>query len=111
MRKFFRRFVANDPRLLTGIGVREQNRIRVDGSKTGTMLYGPYILLFPGHYEATVKFDPTILPKGSATLDVCVDTGRKVLATRTLDAEQFQEQGMSVSLAFSCADLMRRTEI
>ena len=111
MPKMSRRFGANDPRLLTGIGIRERNRIRVDGSRAGPMLYGPYILLFPGHYEATVKFDPTVMPKGSATMDVCVDTGRKVLATRTLEAEQFRDEGMSASLAFSSADPMRRTEI
>jgi Macrocin-O-methyltransferase (TylF) len=111
MPKMFRRFLANDPRLLTGIGIREQNRIRVDGSKTGTMLYGPYIMLFPGQYEATVKFDPGITPKGSATLDVCVDTGREILATRTFDAEQLWQQNMNISLAFSCGDLVRRAEV
>jgi Macrocin-O-methyltransferase (TylF) len=111
MPKMFRRFLANDPRLLTGIGIREQNRIRVDGSKTGTMLYGPYILLFPGQYEATVKFDPGITPKGSAILDVCVDTGRTILATQALDAKQLPNQNMSTSLAFSCDDLGRRAEV
>jgi Macrocin-O-methyltransferase (TylF) len=111
MPKMTRRFVANDPRLLTGIGIREQNRIRVDGSRTGTMLYGPYIPLFPGDYEATVKFDPAITPKGSAMLDVAVDTGRRVLATRTINSEQLMNQGMSASLGFSCNDLMRRAEI
>lgn len=111
MPKMFRRYLANDPRLLTGIGTREQNRIRVDGSRPGTMLYGPYMLLFPGHYEARVTFDPAIMPKGSATLDIAVDTGRKVLATRTLHAEKLQEEGMSASLRFSSGDLMRRTEI
>jgi len=106
-----RRFLANDPRLLTGIGTRERNRIRVDGSRTGTILYGPYMLLFPGQYEARVTFDPAVTPKGSATLDISVDTGRKVLATRTLDAEHLQEEGMSASLKFSGSDVMRRTEI
>lgn len=111
MPKMFHRFVADDPRLLTGIGVREQNRIRVDGSSAGSVLYGPYILLPPGHYEATVKFDPAISPKGSATLDVAVDTGRKVLAAQTVQAEQLQEQGMKTSLRFTCDDLMARAEI
>jgi len=111
MPKMFRRFLANDPRLFTGIGTREQNRIRVDGSRTGTILYGPYMLLFPGQYEAKVTFDPAILPQGSATLDVSVDAGRTVLATRTLDAERLQEEGMRASLKFSGGDLMRRTEI
>ena len=111
MPKMFRRFLANDPRLFTGIGTREQNRIRVDGSRTGTILYGPYMLLFPAHYEARMKFDPAVMPKGSATLDISVDTGRKVLATRTLDAEHLQEEGMSASLKFSGGDVMRRTEI
>jgi hypothetical protein len=75
------------------------------------MLYGPYILLFPGQYEATVKFDPAVMPKGTATLDVCINTGREVLATHTLDAEQLLDHSMSASLPFSCRDLMRRVEI
>lgn len=111
MPKMFRRFVADDPRLLTAIGIREQNRIRVDGSRTGTVLYGPYILLFPGDYEATIKFDPAIRPRGSATLDVAADTGRTVLATRIVHSEQLLEQGMKASLEFTCGDLMRRAEI
>ncbi len=111
MPKMTRRFVADDPRLLTGIGMRERNRIRVDGSRTGTVLYGPYILLHPGDYKATVKFDPEISPKGAATLDVCADTGQKVLANRRLDAEQLIDEGMSASLGFTCTDLMRRAEI
>ena len=58
-----------------------------------------------------MKFDPAVMPKGSATLDISVDTGRKVLAARTLDAKQIQEEGMSASLKFSGGDVMRRTEI
>src|SRR5262249_28858993 len=111
MPSMFRRFLANDPRLLTGIGTRERNRISVDGSRIGTILYGPYILLCPGQYEARVTFDPAIMPMGSATLDVSVDTGRTVLATRTLAADRLQEEGMSASLKFSSGDVMRRTEI
>jgi hypothetical protein len=111
MPKMFRRFTANDPRLLTGVGIREQGRIRADGSGAGTILYGPYISLLPGNYEATIRFDPGVMPQGFATFDACADTGRMVLATRMLSAEQLHEQGMSASLAFSCNDIIQRAEI
>ncbi|HTV43951.1 MAG TPA: TylF/MycF/NovP-related O-methyltransferase [Stellaceae bacterium] len=111
MPKIFRRFTADDPRLFMGIGIREQGRIRVDGSRRGTIFFGPYIALHPGRYEATVKFDSSVMPQGSARLDASADTGRMVLAVQTLSAEQLQEQNMSASVVFSCSDLMRRAEI
>jgi len=106
-----RRLMASDPRLLTEIGIREQNRIRVDGSRTGTMLYGPYIPLPPGDYEATVRFDPAITPRGAATFDVAADIGRVVLASRQIVAERLIEQGMSASLSFSCRDRTKLHEV
>src|SRR5579884_3491619 len=111
MQRVVHRFAATDMRLFTQIGIREQDRIRVDGSRTGWVLYGPYVHLGPGNYEATVRFDPALGPMGSATLDVSADAGQKVLATRTIDAGQLRHQGMSASLTFSCAHPVPNVEV
>ena len=111
MTKILRRFLADDMRLLTEIGIREQNRVRVDGSKRGMMVYGPYIDLMPGHYEASVKFDPTVTPAGSATLDVRADAGPEVLAKRIIKAGQLRKQDFVISLPFHCKKFMREVEI
>lgn len=102
MPRIVRRFDANNPRLLTQIGIREQNRIRADGSKTGVILYGPYIHLPPGNYKARIRFDSAITPTGSAMMNVSASSGQEVLAECTITAEQLQEQDMTASLEFSC---------
>ena len=107
----FRRFLANDPRLFTAIGIREPKRIRADGSRTGAMLFGPYIHLLRGRYQATVKFDPAVAPKGSVRLEVCADNGLQMLATQTLDAQRLVEQGMNASIAFCCSEAKQRAEV
>ena len=111
MPRLVRRFLARDSRLLTEIGVRDDDWIRADGSRPGWILYGPYIYLPAGTYEATVRFDPAIVPMGSATLDVSADVGQHILTIRNFNAEQLLDQGMNVSLAFSCADPMPNVEV
>jgi hypothetical protein len=111
MPQLVRRFMARNSRLYTEIGIRGDDWIRVDGSRAGWVLYGPYIYLPAGTYEATVKFDPAIAPEGSAILDVSADVGRHIITTRNVDAEQLLDEGMNASLAFSCADPMPNVEV
>jgi glycosyltransferase involved in cell wall biosynthesis/GT2 family glycosyltransferase len=111
MHRIVRRFTANDARLLTQIGRREKNRICVDGSSAGTALYGPYVPMAPGNYEATIRFDPAVTPTGFATMDVCADVGREVLAVQTITAEQVCDQGFSASLVFSGAHPIPDVEV
>jgi hypothetical protein len=104
-------FAADHVRLLTQIGIRGQNRIRVDGSRTGTVLYGPYIHLAPGNYEAAIRFDPAIPCTGRATMDVSADSGQELLAEQTITAEQLRDQGMNVALRFSGAHPLFNVEV
>ncbi|MGH9770373.1 MAG: glycosyltransferase [Candidatus Acidiferrales bacterium] len=111
MPRIVRRFTTDDARLLTQIGIREKNRIRADGSRAGMVLYGPYIHLAPGNYEATIQFDPALAPAGLARMDVSADSGKEVLAARTITAEQLCEQGMSASIPFSCTNPTLNIEV
>ena len=81
------------------------------GSRTGAMLFGPYIHLLRGRYQATVTFDPAVAPKGSVRLDVCAGRGRQVLAAQTLDAQRLVEQEMNASIAFCCSEAIQRAEV
>ena len=67
-------FLPDDLRLKTGVGIRELSAIRVPAAN-GTALYGPYIDLLAGHYEAVIRFDPDVPCHGVAVMDVCAIMG------------------------------------
>src|SRR5215469_11078575 len=101
MGHLFHAFGADDLRLNTVIGVREHDLIRVDGGKSGVGLYGPYVDLPPGSYEALIRFDPSTPCRGTATMDACSGCGVEVLADQIITAQQIGDQGSSARIEFS----------
>jgi hypothetical protein len=65
MSKLSYRFSPDDLRLRTGIGIRESRAIRIPMIK-GAALYGPYVDLPAGRYEAAIRFDPNMPCCGGA---------------------------------------------
>jgi hypothetical protein len=95
------RFSPDDLRLRTATSIRERNIIRIPSVK-GTALYGPYIDLLAGRYEAVIRFDPGTPCNGAAMMDVCAGVGAKRLAEHWITADQILSGEMSARLAFSC---------
>ena len=50
-------FSSDDLRLQTAIGIRDRDLIHIPMTN-GTALYGPYVELLAGSYEAVIRFDP-----------------------------------------------------
>jgi hypothetical protein len=104
------RFSADNPRLKTAIGIREINAIRIPMTD-GTALYGPYVDLLAGLYEAVIHFDPDTPCSGAAMMDVCSGVGAERLAERWITANEILSGGMSVKLDFWCPRLSQDVEV
>ena len=109
MTEIYHKFLASDPVLRTGVGIREANFIRVAGAKNGTALYGPYINLPAGRYEAVIHFDPDTPCEGSARMDACA--GQAVLAKQRITAGEIFNHGMKASIKFSCPTQLGGVEV
>jgi hypothetical protein len=96
------RFSPSDLCLKTVIGIREPHVISIP-KETGAALYGPYIDLLPGRYEAVIVFDPTLPCEGRAMMDVCAGAGTHRLTGASITADGIRAGGMSARLGFSCS--------
>ncbi len=99
---------ANDPRLHSVNGERGETTLRFANTAAGTALYGPYIDLPPGRYRARLCFDPAAPAGGQAVMDVCVNTGEKVLASLPVTAKRLQA---GASLSFASEAPLSRLEV
>jgi Macrocin-O-methyltransferase (TylF) len=104
------RFSPDDVRLRTAVGIREPTVIRIPMA-SGTALYGPYIDLLAGRYEAVIRFDPDIACRGRAIMDVCAGVGTERLAWQLISADQIVADDMSARLEFSCVRAAHGVEI
>jgi hypothetical protein len=104
------RFSPDDVRLRTAIGIREPTVIRIPMA-SGTALYGPYIDLLAGRYEAVIRFDPDIACRGRAIMDVCAGVGTERLAWQWISADQILADDMSARLEFSCVRASHGVEV
>jgi hypothetical protein len=95
---------------MTAIGIREPNVIRIP-KMTGTALYGPYVDLLAGRYEAVIRFDPHTPCHGCAMMDVCAGVGAERLAEQWITADQILVGGLNAKLEFSCARRLHGVEV
>ena len=74
-------------------------------------LYGPYIDLLPGRYEAVIRFDPGTPCGGRAMMDVCATVGAERLTSQSITADEILAAGMSARLEFSCPRPLHGVEV
>jgi len=104
------RFSPDNLRLQTATGIREPTVIRIPAIK-GTALYGPYIDLLAGRYEALIRFDPEVPCRGGAIMDVCAGSGAERLSKKRITAGRILSGGMSAQLDFSCSRPLQGVEV
>jgi predicted O-methyltransferase YrrM len=68
----------------------------------GTALYGPYVDLPAGRYEALIRFDPDTSCHGGAMMDVCAGFATERLAGQWITADQIRAGSMAAKLEFCC---------
>jgi hypothetical protein len=103
-------FSPDDLRLQTAIGIRDRDVIRIPMTN-GTALYGPYVELLAGSYEAVIRFDPDTPCHGGAMMDVCAGGGAEQLAEHRITADQILAGAMSAKLEFSCPHPLQGVEV
>jgi 2-polyprenyl-3-methyl-5-hydroxy-6-metoxy-1,4-benzoquinol methylase len=89
---------AGDPRLQSLAGDRHSNLIILDG-KPGYGLFGPYLRLPAGHYQARIQFETTPAA-GRARFEVAAGSGTVLLSSKDLDLAQLAEAGSQATLPF-----------
>ena len=109
MSKMYYQFCPDNLNLKT-VGIREPNVIRIP-KVTGVALYGPYIDLLPGRYEAVICFDPGTPCGGRAMMDVCATVGAERLTSQSITADEILAAGMSARLEFSCPRPLHGVEV
>ena len=110
MSEILYRFSPDDSRLRTAIGIRESDVIRIPMA-SGTALYGPYLDLPAGEYEAVIRFDPHTPCRGRAVMDVCAAVGTERLAWRWITADEILASAMTARLGFSCVGPTAAVEV
>ncbi len=102
------RLEATDPRLHTTHGQRDEAGLRFANAASGTALYGPYMDLPAGRYRACLSFAEGEMAHGQGVMDVCVETGSRVLARVPVSAARLQA---GASLTFSSDEPLRQVEV
>lgn len=80
--EFSKRYDGSSPALLTAVGERDANGIRLSGVP-GVALYGPYVDLPAGNYVARIAFAGDQL-SGRGLMDVSCDAGVNILMSRPI---------------------------
>jgi hypothetical protein len=97
-------FSASGPELRTEIGRVDDGTIILDGMRGGTGLFGPYIDLPPGRYDAQIFFAPHKPSSGRAVVDVAVNCGNKRLAEKTIALPSKNNRSVHISFQTSAED-------
>jgi hypothetical protein len=97
----FYRFSPDDVRIRTPTAIRDRNVIRIP-KMSEAAIYGPYVDLPAGRYDAVIHFDPGTPCSGSAIMDVFAGTGAEQLAQQRITVDQIIAGGMTAKLEFSC---------
>jgi SAM-dependent methyltransferase len=92
----------DDPRMNTEIGRRYGTVIELPGEREGTGLYGPYIDLPAGQYEAQLHFRGH--GAGQAVMDIAAEAGARILAQCPLRGDAIGRPARSFSLGFEVPD-------
>ena len=94
--------------LQTRTGLKRRDRFRLDAAPAGFALFGPYLSLPAGSYEAEILFDPDEPVRGAAVADVARDAGSVVVQDRvTFDGET----GVVIRLAWMLAEPAAQVEV
>jgi glycosyltransferase involved in cell wall biosynthesis len=104
------RYWGSDPRLSSVVGERKGTAIWSTG-RAGHLLYGPYLNLKPGHYQATIRGRIGPIGANGAVADVCIEGGTKVLARKILRENGETLASLEFSIATPCTGLETRVYV
>lgn len=103
---------ANDTRLMTQVGVKEDNRI-VSTGQAGFLLFGPYIPLAAGEYDVLIHCTLGETGSSGAHVDAVAGSGNRIITDLPLDDTSWNDGSfrITISLDAPCNDLEIRIQI
>jgi hypothetical protein len=92
-------FNINDERIKTSLK-KNSDSISIDG-QIGAVIYGPYIDLPAGSYEARVIFSGDRAAKGTGTIDACANMGANILKSKSFRFDKLDRRRPYASVEFT----------
>ena len=95
---------AKDPKQIHARGAKRTEagiEIDVGPGDPEAVLHGPYYPLKKGDYEGTIRFDPAVPVTVSGHFDVVCDQASLALVKRQYSAQEINDGGFEIKLAFS----------
>ena len=80
----FKKYLVNDPKIYSQIGIRNNNNILVSNGLAGYLVYGPYVYLQAGKYIANIYLSDTTSLMGNGYIDVSCRKGEVILAKKAI---------------------------
>lgn len=102
---------ATDARFGSVTGRRTPNGIQLTRAASGYALFGPYVPLAPGNYVARLWLDGTEPAEGRGKVDVCVQTGAKVVSSRQVAVPSTAGQARCFELLFTLEEQYDDVEV
>jgi len=78
-------FRGSDNRLFTQVGIKRSDDIIIEKSEAGVGLYGPYLNLPKGKYQANIIFATRPKLRGRVVMDVCANQGNMLITSSQFD--------------------------
>lgn len=97
--------LADDPRLQTQIGVREDGKLKLSAPDTEGAryfgLFGPYINLANGTYNIDIAITISAHASGNIGFDVCCDSGQTIIHYADFDIEDLRSGHLETQITAS----------
>jgi hypothetical protein len=111
MSDFFLRYLGDNPRLYTTVGVKRDDKIILDKCSGGCGLYGPYVNLPRGRYYASMRFAPGDQPRGRGWVDVCRNMDAHVIASAPFDFSKLTRGAKEIGIGFDLHQAARQCQV
>jgi SAM-dependent methyltransferase len=93
-------FSPGDERLKTASELRTADTLVID-ALVGVVLYGPYLDLLAGEYEARIHLAPAASHSGAVTMDLASENGTHVIAEKRFDLGELDPARPVLSIKFT----------
>jgi SAM-dependent methyltransferase len=101
---------ADDERLYADAISRTRDAIIID-KLSGIVLYGPYLNLPAGNYEARIHLAPTHTRSGAVEMEVCAGCATTIIGSQRFDLGKLYSGRLFLPIKFSLARSVREFEV
>jgi FkbM family methyltransferase len=97
--------------LFSEIGTIADGRIVISKSRAGAGVFGPFIDLPYGRYQASIHFAADHEASGTVVMDVCTDFGHRILRSERFDLASLPKRQRRIRFAFLADTVAMNCEV